>query len=133
MASAGRRLAICEPARAAKTFDVIATAARQAQGDLDRLADLLAQDAHADRSADLGLVREIVDTSAASGLPVTLRISGDPSGVSGVVAHAALRVVQEGLTNAPGAVIEVVVVVRPDGVELSILNGGWSVRAWIAC
>jgi signal transduction histidine kinase len=126
-ASAGQRLAIREPARAARTFGVIATAARQAQDDLDRLADLLAQDAHADRSADLGLVREIVDTSAASGLPVTLRISGDTSGVSGTVAHAALRVVQEGLTNAlryaPGAVIEVAVEVRPDGVELSIVNG----------
>jgi signal transduction histidine kinase len=174
-ASAGQRLAVREPARAAETFDVIATAARQAQADLDRLADLLAQDARRDGGADLGLVREIVDTAAASGLPVTLRVAGDISGVPGAVAHAALRVVQEGLTNAlryaPGAVVEVAVDARPGALELSVVNGnstsparlglgsgrgltglrervgacggtldagpdtegGWSVRAWIAC
>jgi signal transduction histidine kinase len=174
-ASAGQRLAVREPSRAAETFDIIATAARQAQDDLDRLADLLAQDAAPDAGADLGLVREIIDTARASGLPVTLRVSGDTSSVSGAVAHAALRVVQEGLTNAlryaPGALIEVAVEARPGALELSIVNdrstaparlglgsgrgltglrervaacggtlaagpddeGGWSVRARIAC
>lgn len=126
-ASAGQRLAVHEPARTAETFDIIATAAHQAQADLDRLADLLAQDAAPDGGADLGLVREIVDTARASGLPVALRVSGDTSGVSGAVAHAALRVVQEGLTNtlryAPGADVEVAVEARPGALELSIVNG----------
>jgi signal transduction histidine kinase len=126
-ASAGQRLAVREPARAAETFDVIATAARQAQDDLDRLADLLAQDAVEGGGADLGLIREIVDTARASGLPVTLRVAGDTSSVSGTVAHAALRVVQEGLTNAmryaPGAIVEVAVEARPGALELSIVNG----------
>jgi signal transduction histidine kinase len=126
-ASAGQRLAVHEPARAVETFDVIATAARQAQADLDRLAELLAQDAPPDGAADLGLVREIVDTAHASGLPVTLRVSGDTSGIPSAVAHAALRVVQEGLTNAlryaPGAVVAVTVEARPGALELSIANG----------
>jgi signal transduction histidine kinase len=126
-ASAGQRLAVREPARTAETFDVIATAARHAQADLDRLADLLAQDAPAAGGADLGLVREIIDTARASGLPVTLRMSGDTSGVSAAVAHAALRVVQEGLTNAlryaPGADVDVAVEARPGALELSIVNG----------
>jgi signal transduction histidine kinase len=126
-ASAGQRLAVREPGRAGETFNVIATAARQAQADLDHLADLLAQDAPADGGGDLGLLREIVDTARASGLPVTLRISGDTSGVSGAVAHAALRVVQEGLTNAlryaPGADVEVAVEARPGALELSVVNG----------
>ncbi len=126
-ASAGQRLAVREPARAVETFDVIARAARQAQADLDRLANLLAQDAEPDAVADLGLVREIVDAAAASGLPVTLWISGDTSGVSSAVAHAARRVVQEGLTNAlryaPGAAVEVGVEVRPGALELSVVNG----------
>jgi signal transduction histidine kinase len=125
-ASAGQRLAVREPARAAETFGVIATAARQAQADLDRLADLLAQDATSDGGADLGLVREIVDTARTSGLPVTLRVSGDISEISGPVAHAALRVVQEGLTNAlryaPGADVAVAVEARPGALELSIVN-----------
>jgi signal transduction histidine kinase len=127
-ASAGQRLAAPEPARAAETFGVIATAARQAQADLDRLADLLAQEAASERAADLGLVREIVDTARASGLPVTLRVAGDTSGVSDAVAHAALRVVQEGLTNAlryaPGANVEVAVDVRPSALQLSIVDDG---------
>jgi signal transduction histidine kinase len=126
-ATAGQRLAVREPARAAETFDVIATAARQAQADLDRLADLLAQDAAPDGGPDLGLVREIVETARASGLPVTLRVSGDISEISGAVAHAALRVVQEGMTNAlryaPGAEVEVAVEARPGALELSIVNG----------
>jgi signal transduction histidine kinase len=126
-ASAGQRLAVSEPSRAAETFDVIATASRQAEADLDRLADLLAQDTTGDERADLSLVRELVDTARASGLPVTLRISGDTSGVSSAVAHAALRVVQEGLTNAlryaPGALAEVAVEARPGALELSIVNG----------
>lgn len=126
-ASAGQRLAVREPARAVETFDVIATAARQAQADLDRLAELLAQDAAPDGAADLRLVREIVDTAHASGLPVTLRVSGDTSGIPSAVAHAALRVVQEGLTNAlryaPGAVVAVTVEARPGALELSIANG----------
>ncbi|MHB8233109.1 MAG: sensor histidine kinase [Solirubrobacteraceae bacterium] len=174
-ASAGQRLAVSEPARALETFDVIATAARQAQADLDRLADLLAQDAAPDGRADLELVREIVDTARASGLPVTLRVSGETAGLSGAVAHAALRVVQEALTNAlryaPEAAVKVAVQAHPGSLEISIVNGrstapgrlglgsgrgltglrervgacggtldagpdgegGWSVRAWIAC
>jgi signal transduction histidine kinase len=126
-ASAGQRLAVSEPDRSAETFGVIASASRQAQADLDRLADLLAQDAAPDGGADLGVVREIVDSAAASGIPVTLRISGDTSGVSGPIAHVGLRVVQEGLTNvlryAPGATVEVTVDVRPGALELSIING----------
>jgi signal transduction histidine kinase len=127
-ASAGQRLAVREPARVAETFEVIATASRQAEADLDHLADLLAQDASADDGAHLGLVREIIDTARASGLPVTLRMSGDASEVSAANAHVALRFVQEGLTNAlryaPGAAVEVTVDARPGALELAIVNGG---------
>jgi hypothetical protein len=123
-ASAGQRLAAREPSRAAETFGVIATAARQAQADLDRLADLLAQDAAAGSGADLGLVREIVDTARAFGLHVTLHVAGDNSGVSAAVAVAGPRVVQEwpdqcaalrcaALRYAPGAAVDVTVEGRP--------------------
>jgi signal transduction histidine kinase len=126
-ASAGQRLVDRDTSRAAETFNIIATAARQAEADLDRLAELLAGDASPDEGAHLGLLREIVDTARASGLPVTLRVSGDTSSISSTVAHAALRVVQEGVTNAlryaPGAVIEVIVDARPGTLELSIVNG----------
>jgi len=126
-ASAGQRLAVREPDRVAETFDVIAAASRQAEADLDRLAGLLAQDSSGDDRAHLGLVREIVDTARASGLPITLRISGDASEVSAANAHVALRFVQEGLTNAlryaPGAAVDVTVDARPGSLELAIVNG----------
>ena len=126
-ASAGQRLADRDPARAADTFKIIATAARQAETDLDRLADLLARDTSPDDGAHLGLLHEIVDTARASGLPIRLRVSGDTSSVTGTVAHAALRFVQEGVTNAlryaPGAAIEVVADARPGTLELSVTNG----------
>jgi signal transduction histidine kinase len=125
-ASAGQRLAGREPERAAQTFEVIAGAARQAQADLERLADLLAQDVVDNGVDDLSLVHEIVATARASGLPVTLTVGGDPSEVSGAAAHVALRVAQEGLTNAlryaPGAAVTVTVDVRPAALELTIAN-----------
>jgi signal transduction histidine kinase len=131
-ASAGQRLTVSEPGRAAETFGVIATAARQAEADLGRLADLLAQDATPEggagpgAGAELQLLREIVDTARASGLPVTLRVSGNTACVSQTVAHTVLRVVQEGLTNAlryaPGALIEVSLEVRPGALELAVTN-----------
>lgn len=126
-ASAGQALAKREPARVSETFDVIAHAARQAQSDLDGLADLLAQDATPDGGIGLELLPKIVDAAKSYGLPVTLIASGDTSGVSGTAAHAALRVVQESLTNAlryaPGAEVEVAVQARPGALELMIVNG----------
>lgn len=125
-ASAGQRLAEHDPTRIPETFSVIATAARQAQGDLDRLAELLATDGTVEAHADLRLMSEIVDTARASGLPVTLRVSGDTSVVSGAAAHTALRVVQEGLTNAlryaPGADVSVALDIRPGAIELAVVN-----------
>jgi signal transduction histidine kinase len=126
-ASAGQRLYDRDPARTAETFKIIATAARQAEADLDRLADLLAQDTSPAEGAHLGLLNEIVDTARASGLPISLRVSGDTSSITGTVAHAAVRVVQEGVTNAlryaPGAAIAVAADARPGTLELSIING----------
>ncbi len=124
-ASAGQRLAANDPARTADTFKIITTTARQAQSDLERLADLLAADI-ADAKADLSLITEVVETACASGLPVTLRVTGDTTRVSDQVAHAALRVVQEGLTNAlryaPGADIQVGVDVGSQAIELTVNN-----------
>ena len=124
-AGAGQRLAVAEPELANETLTVIATAARQAEADLDRLAGLLSQDA-AGSEADLLLVSEIVDRASAAGLPVTLRLEGNSNAVRGAVAHAAFRVVQEGLTNAlryaPGAPITVRIAAEPAALDLSIAN-----------
>ncbi len=124
-AGAGQRLAAVEPELANETLTVIATAARQAEGDLDRLASLLAQDA-ASPEGDLLLVTEIVDRASIAGLPVTLRLEGNSSAVRGAVAHTAFRVVQEGLTNAlryaPGAPINVRISAEPAALDVSVSN-----------
>jgi signal transduction histidine kinase len=124
-AGAGQRLAVSEPELADEALSVIATAARQAEEDLDRLADLLAVDT-AGPDDDLLLVQEIVDRAGAAGLPVTLRLEGDSSAVRAVVAHTALRVVQEGLTNAlryaPGAPVSVTVRAGTAQLDLTVAN-----------
>jgi signal transduction histidine kinase len=124
-AGAGQRLAVAQPELADETLAVIATAARQAEADLDRLAGLLAQDA-AEADEDLLLVSEIVDRANAAGLPVTLRLAGDTGAVRGTVAHTAFRIVQEGLTNAlryaPGTPIMVAIAADPAALQLSITN-----------
>lgn len=124
-AGAGQRLVGTEPELANETLTVIATAARQAEADLDRLAILLAQD-RAGPDEDLLLVEEIIESASAAGLPVTLSLEGDSTAVRGAVAHTALRIVPEGLTNAlryaPGAAIDVHVRAEPAALELNIAN-----------
>jgi signal transduction histidine kinase len=131
-AGAGQRLVATQPALADEALSVIATAARQAEEDLDRLASLLAQDV-VGSDEDLQLVEEIVDRAGAAGLPVTLRLEGDSSGFRGVVAHTALRVVQEGLTNAlryaPGAPVNVHVLAGPAALDVNVANPAPSTTA----
>ncbi len=124
-AGAGQRLAVSEPELADEALSVIATAARQAEEDLDRLAGLLAPDSTGP-DEDLLLVQEIVERAEAAGLPVTLRLEGDSGAVRGIVAHTALRVVQEGLTNAlryaPGAPVNVTLRTGAADLDLTVAN-----------
>lgn len=105
-AAAGQRL---PPAAAAESFETIASSARQGQADLRRLLDLLAGTEVA--SPDLTLIDDIVEQAARSGLRVTCHLEGSRDGLPSEVAHAAVRVVQESLTNAlrhaPGAEVRV--------------------------
>lgn len=108
-AAAGQRLAGHSPAGASESLEAIASSARQGQADLRRLLDLLAGTEVA--SPDLALIDDIVEHAARSGLLVTCHLEGSRDGVHSDVAHAAVRVVQESLTNAlrhaPGAEVQV--------------------------
>lgn len=110
-AAAGQRLASRDPDAARVSLDAIAESARQGREDLRRLVDLL--EGTEPGSADLALVDEVVQRAARTGLQVTCRWEGDRDGVGGLEAHAAFRVVQEGLTNAlryaPGSRVRVLV------------------------
>lgn len=124
-AAAGQRLADGDPGATAATFAVIAESARQGRHDLARLVDLLGGDQV--QAPDLSLIDEMVARAAGTGLGVTCRFEGDRDGVPAAVAHAAFRVVQEGLTNAlrhaPGAPVQVLV--RADagrGLTVRVVN-----------
>jgi signal transduction histidine kinase len=119
-AAAGQRLAGRDPAATSEAFGVIAESARRGREDLGRLVDLLGGETV--EAPDLSLIDEVIARAARSGLAVTCRFEGDRDGVPAPVAHAAFRVVQEGLTNAlrhaPGAAVQVLV--RGSGRALTV-------------
>lgn len=123
-AAAGQRLADRSPQEASASLAAIAASARQGREDLKRLIDLLAGTEVA--GPDLSLVDEIVRQAARSGLRVSCRLEGDRDGVAAAGAHAAVRVVQESLTNAlrhaPGAEVRVLVRGRDRGLTVRVEN-----------
>lgn len=119
-AAAGQRLVGHDPAATTEAFGVIAESARRGREDLGRLVDLLGGEPV--EAPDLSLIDEVISRAARSGLAVTCRFEGDRDGVPAPVAHAAFRIVQEGLTNAlrhaPGAAVNVLV--RGAGRDLTV-------------
>jgi signal transduction histidine kinase len=86
-----------DPARARAPIRAIDTAARTALADLRRVLGLL----HADYTPQPGLdqLEPLVDQVRATGLDVSLRISGAPRPLPAAVDLSAYRIVQEALTN----------------------------------
>ncbi len=132
-ATAGEQLAPSDPSGAAEAFDSISEAARQAEVEIDRLVELLADPMPASASAGLRIVDELVGRVRASGLTVTCQFSGEIEQLSQESADAAYRLVQEGVTNAikhaPGAQIEITVRGQADAVEVQVENGAAAVSA----
>jgi signal transduction histidine kinase len=113
-AGAGQRLAADDPEGTAAAFDAIASAAREAEQDMQRLVALLGDEEPIGPAPDLALVEELVRRAAGSGLNVTLRLEGEREGLPQALVETAYRLVQEGLTNAlryaSGAAVRVLVV-----------------------
>ena len=126
-ASAGQRLAATDAELTAETFDAIAGAARQAEQDMGRLVALLGDPEATGPAPDLALVQELIARAAGSGLNVSLRLEGDREGLPAPIAHAAYRVVQEGLTNAlryaSGAAVRVLVRADAQTLTVEVANG----------
>ncbi|WP_159794258.1 sensor histidine kinase [Puerhibacterium puerhi] len=127
-AAAGRRVVEREPALAARSFEAIEDAARQALGELDALLGALRQDRAAadDRLADTAV--ELADVVAAhrrAGLEVTASLDL-PDRLPALLHRAVRRVVAEALANAhrhggPGAV-RLVVATTPREVTVDVSN-----------
>ena len=130
-AEAGQALLPDDPERAAETLDRIAGSAREALRDLRRMLGVLRNDtdgADGDRSPQPGLagLTELAEEMRAAGVPVALRVEGDPVPLASSVDVSAYRIVQEALTNvlrhAPGAGADVVVRYADDAVEIEVAN-----------
>jgi signal transduction histidine kinase len=105
-ASAARRMAERDPARAEASFAIVEATGREALTELRRLLGVLRRE-----DEDLGLapqpslahVGALVRRAQAAGLPVELRVEGEPRPLPAGVDLTAYRLVQEALTRARDA------------------------------
>jgi signal transduction histidine kinase len=131
-AQAGPHL-VGDPQRVVGVFRAIESSGRDALVELRRLLGIL-------RSGDeqlvigpqpgLGSLQSLVEQVRASGLPVELRIEGEPVHLPAGIDLSAYRIVQEALTNivkhAGDAEAEVVIRYRTRELELEVVDDGRS-------
>ncbi len=134
---AARQVLATEPEQAEAALLAVEAAGRDTMAELRHLLGLLAP--KADGSEDDALapqpsltrLSELIDRIAFAGLPVEVRISGDPYPLPTGVDVTAYRIIQEALTNAlkhgDGVKAEVTVRYAPHALRVEILNSGPSV------
>ncbi|UBU17985.1 sensor histidine kinase [Nonomuraea gerenzanensis] len=138
-ASAAREVLPTMPGTAETALRAVEAAGRDAMTELRHLLGLLApapdgEDSHGGELAPqpgLGQLGALADRIAFAGLPVEVRISGEPRPVPAGVEVTAYRIVQEALTNAlrhgEGAKAEVSVRYTDQYLRVEVLNSGPSV------
>ncbi|MGX7675356.1 sensor histidine kinase [Plantactinospora sp. DSM 117369] len=140
-AGAAREVLASMPDEAAAALRAVETAGRDAMTELRHLLGLLApapdgSDTVADRSGldpqpGLGRLGPLVDRIAFAGLPVEVRISGQPRPLPPGIDLTAYRIVQEALTNAlrhgDGEKAEVTIRYAHNYLRVEVLNSGPSV------
>jgi signal transduction histidine kinase len=129
-AGAAERVVERDPDLARDALRSIQTTSREAIRELRRLLSVLRTSEQPSELAPqpgLGSLDPLVARAREGGLPVELRVDGDPGPVPAGVELSAYRVVQEALTNvrkhAPGAETRVEVRCQRDRIELTIENG----------
>lgn len=130
-----RRVLESDPAAAAQALGAVQDTGRVALVELRRLLGIMRQDeAPAPLSPQPGLegLGELVGRARAAGLPVALRVSGEPGPLPAGVDLTAYRVVQEALTNAikhaSGAHATVGVRWSGEAVEIEVADTGGARR-----
>jgi signal transduction histidine kinase len=129
-AGAARLLLAEEPGRAREPLLAVEETGRQALAEMRRLLGILRRAEDAVLAPQPGLARlgELLAQARAAGLPVELRVEGEPRTLSAGVDLAAYRIVQEALTNvrkhAGPARAELAVRYEEDTLELEIANDG---------
>jgi signal transduction histidine kinase len=128
---AARQIMTKDEQRLRELLESVETSGRSALEELRRLLGLLSdQDRDAPLSPQPGVteIPSLIEQVRQAGMDVELRIEGQPREVSGGVAIAAYRIVQEALTNvlkhADGASSRVTLRWRERAIELEILDNG---------
>ena len=138
-AGAARQVLATEPDEAAAALLAVEAAGRDAMSELRHLLGLLApsskgeDDAHLSPQPSLSRLSPLIDRIAFAGLPVEVRISGEPRPLPAGVDITAYRIIQEALTNAlkhgDGVKAEVTVRYTDHYLRVEVVNSGPSVLA----
>jgi signal transduction histidine kinase len=129
-AQAGPHL-VHDPQRVLDVFRAIESSGRDALVELRRLLGILRSDDEQlaiGPQPGLGSLQSLVEQVRASGLPVELRIEGEPVQLPAGIDLSAFRIVQEALTNvvkhAGDAAAEVVIRYEMRALELDVVDDG---------
>ncbi|MQS11638.1 sensor histidine kinase [Streptomyces kaniharaensis] len=144
-AGAAREVLATMPEEAAAAMVAVEAAGRDAMTELRHLLGLLAPAADGSEEPDeaefapqpsLTRLSPLIDRFAFAGLPVEVRVSGDPRPLPGGVDVTACRIIQEALTNAlkhgDGGTAEVTVRYADHYLRVEVLNSGPSVLSGAA-
>jgi len=133
-AGAARQVLASEPEQAETALLAVEAAGRDTMAELRHLVGLLVPQADDESLApqpSLNRLSPLIDRIAFAGLPVEVRISGDPRPLPAGIDVTAYRIIQEALTNAlkhgDGVKAEVTVRYADHALRVEILNSGPSV------
>ncbi|MBO1414740.1 sensor histidine kinase [Streptomyces sp. FH025] len=140
-AGAAREVLATMPEEAAAAMGAVEAAGRDTMTELRHLLGLLApaadgveepeQDAGFAPQPSLSRLSPLIDRFAFAGLPVEVRVSGEPRPLPGGIDVTAYRIIQEALTNAlkhgDGVTAEVTVRYADHYLRVEVLNSGPSV------
>jgi len=136
-AGAARHVMETEPEQAEAALLAVEAAGRDTMAELRHLLGLLAPQATGEEEnklspqPSLSRLSPLIDRIAFAGLPVEVRISGEPRPLPAGVDVTAYRIIQEALTNAlkhgDGVKAEVTVRYADHALRVEILNSGPSV------
>jgi signal transduction histidine kinase len=120
-----------DPRRAAQPLRTIRGSAHDALGEMRRMLGVLREvDEGSEHGPQPGLARlpELLEHARAGGVPVELRVEGEPRALPPSLDLTAYRIVQEALTNvrkhAPGAPTTVRLAWQPTVLELAVRDAG---------
>ena len=129
-ASAARRVGDQDPTAVLQAAELISRTGREALSELRYIFGPVRKDDGDSLGASPGLanIEQLASRAHRAGLPVDVRVEGQPFQLSPGADMAAYRVVQEALTNvlkhAHGARATVVVRYQPNDVEVEVLDDG---------